>query len=41
MSTETYERDFETNESLGLNDMKLENYEKNQTEDHPMEEASN
>ncbi|KAI8584399.1 hypothetical protein K450DRAFT_182421 [Umbelopsis ramanniana AG] len=40
MMTETYERDFETNESLGLNDMKLENYEKKDEDDHPMEEAS-
>jgi hypothetical protein len=40
MMTETYERDFETNESLGLNDMKLENYENKDTEDHPMGEAS-
>ncbi|KAM3579316.1 nucleolar zinc-finger protein [Umbelopsis sp. WA50703] len=40
MTTESYERDFETNESLGLNDMKLENYEQDgATHDHAMGEA--
>lgn len=27
MTIENYERDWETNEGLGLNDIKLENYE--------------
>lgn len=32
MTIEMYDRDWETNESLGLNDMKLEGYEKDQAE---------
>ncbi|KAG2218509.1 hypothetical protein INT45_004111 [Circinella minor] len=34
MKIESYERDWDTNESLGLNDIKLENYE----EDHQQQE---
>jgi zinc finger protein len=39
MLTEAYERDFETNEALGLNDMKLEGYEQDESQDHAMGEA--
>ena len=35
MKIESYDRDWDTNESLGLNDIKLENYE----QDHQQQES--
>jgi zinc finger protein len=39
MTIEEYKRTFEQNEALGLNDMRLENYEGIQAEQHPAEHS--